>query len=378
MTTGTNDVVLASRMPSGERDLLIDTVRALSLLVVVVWHWVFTTLSWDANGPHASNPIGVTQGLWAATWLLQVMPSFFFAGGYVHRLGWERDGGGWNWVIKRLRALWAPALSLVVVGLAIWIAAREIAPEATWVGGGILLVLSPLWFLIVYAILVTGMPVWSWLHDRYGELVPVWMIGVAVVVDVLRFRYRWDGIEWVNLVVVWAISHQLGFYYQRLVAAPRRFKSILMWTGLIALFGLTNMGLYPRSMVGVPGEDISNMAPPTLAIAALTVFQIGVLLVNRERIIAWAQSPRGSRIVGFASRNSMRIFLWHAPGFALAYGLWRLADLPGQSPEVDAAWWAWRPLWLVLPIIPTAILASSVGVLTVRNLRRATGARLAR
>jgi hypothetical protein len=266
----------------------------------------------------------------------------------------------------------------VVVGIAIWLAAREIAPDATWVGGGILLVLSPLWFLIVYAILVTGMPAWSWLHDRYGELVPVWMIGIAVVVDVLRFRYRWNGIEWVNLVIVWALSHQLGFYYLRLVAAPRRFKSILMWSGLIALFGLTNMGLYPRSMVGVPGEDISNMAPPTLAIAALTVFQIGVLLVNRERIIRWAQSERGSRIVGFASRNSMRIFLWHAPGFAVAYGLWRLAGLPGQSPEVDAAWWAWRPVWLVLPIIPTAILASTVGVLTVRNLRRATGARLSR
>ena len=120
------------------------------------------------------------------------------------------------------------------------------------------------------------------------------------------------------------------------------------------------------------------MAPPTLAIAALSVFQIGVLLVNRERIIKWAQSPRGSRIVGYASGNSMRIFLWHAPGFALAYGLWRFAGLPGQSPEVDAAWWAWRPLWLILPVIPTAILASSIGVLTVRNLRRATGARLAR
>jgi hypothetical protein len=361
-----------------DRDVLIDTVRALSLLVVVVWHWVFTTLIWQADGPHASNPIGVTRGFWAVTWLLQVMPAFFFAGGYVHRLGWVRDGGGWTWVVNRLRSLWAPALSLIVVGIAIWLAAREIAPEATWVGGGILLVLSPLWFLIVYAILVTGMPAWSWLHDRYGELVPVWMIGIAVVVDVLRFRYRWNGIEWVNLVIVWALSHQLGFYYLRLVAAPRRFKSILMWSGLIALFGLTNMGLYPRSMVGVPGEDISNMAPPTLAIAALTVFQIGVLLVNRERIIRWAQSERGSRIVGFASRNSMRIFLWHAPGFAVAYGLWRLAGLPGQSPEVDAAWWAWRPVWLVLPIIPTAILASTVGVLTVRNLRRATGARLSR
>jgi hypothetical protein len=138
--------------------------------------------------------------------------------------------------------------------------------------------------------------------------------------------------------------------------------------GLIALFGLTNMGLYPRSMVGVPGETISNMAPPTLAIAALTTFQAGVLLINRERIVRWAQTG-GRRLVGFASRNSMRIFLWHAPGFAIAYGLWRLAGLPGQSPVVNAAWWAWRPLWLVLPVAPTAILANSVGRLTLRRPR---------
>src|SRR5439155_7141137 len=137
-------------------------------------------------------------------------------------------------------------------------------------------------------------PLWFWLHDRFGELVPVWMVGIAVVVDVLRFRYHVAGIEWVNMLVVWAIPYQLGFYYDRLCAAPRRFAWALASAGFFALFGLTNMGLYPRSMVGVPGEAISNMAPPTLTIAALTVFQVGVLLLVRERIIAWAHSPRGS------------------------------------------------------------------------------------
>lgn len=113
------------------------------------------------------------------------------------------------------------------------------------------------------------------------------------------------------------------------------------------------------------------MAPPTLAIAALTFFQIGVLLVNRERITRWATSARGMRIVGFASRNSMRIFLWHAPGFAIAYGVWRYFELPGQSPNIDPMWWLYRPLWLVLPITPTVILASTLGRLTVKTPRRA-------
>jgi len=352
-----------------QRDVFIDTVRALSLFVVVMWHWVFTTISWDSAGPHASNPIGVTHGLWLATWLLQVMPAFFFAGGYVHSRGWS-GRGGWSWVSKRLQRLWAPALALVAIGVVIAVVARQMAPEANWVGKGVVLVLSPLWFLIVYAMLVATAPLWFWLHDRFGELVPVWMVGIAVVVDVLRFRYHVYGVEWVNMLVVWAIPHQLGFYYDRLVAAPRRFAWALASGGAFALFGLTNMGLYPRSMVGVPGEVISNMAPPTLAIAALTVFQVGVLLLVRERILAWARSPTGSRFVSFAARNSMRIFLWHAPGFALAYGLWRLAGLPGQSPVIDGSWWAWRPVWLLVPIVPTVIFASTLGRITLPTRRR--------
>jgi hypothetical protein len=353
------------------RDVFIDTVRALSLFVVVLWHWVFTIITWRPDGPHASSPIGATRGLWMATWLLQVMPAFFFAGGYVHKLGWApgKDGGS-SWVIKRLQRLWAPALALVVVGLGIWIAAERIAPEADWVLRGVILVLSPLWFLIVYAMLVATAPLWFWLHERYQELVPLWMIGIAVVVDVLRFRYRVAGIEWINMLIVWALPHQLGFEYDRLSRAPRRFAWCLAWAGFFALFGLTNMGLYPRSMVGVPGEEISNMAPPTLAIAALTVFQVGVLLLVRERIERWARGELGSRVVGFAAMNSMRVFLWHAPGFALAYGLWRLAELPGQSNVVDGSWWLWRPLWLVLPIVPTIIFASTLGRLTLRVPKR--------
>ena len=88
-----------------------------------------------------------------------------------------------------------------------------------------ILVLSPLWFLIVYAMLVATAPLWFWLHERYGELVPVWMVGIAVVVDVLRFRYRVAGVEWVNMLVVWAIPHQLGFYYERLCAAPQALRA---------------------------------------------------------------------------------------------------------------------------------------------------------
>ena len=261
-------------------------------------------------------------------------------------------------------------VALLVVGLGIWIAARQIAPEAEWVGTGIVLMLSPLWFLIVYAMLVATAPLWFRLHERFGELVPVWMVGIAVVVDVLRFRYAWRH-------RVGQHAHRLGTAASarlplRAVDARRRdgSRGRSRRRGFFALFGLTNMGLYPRSMVGVPGEELSNMAPPTLAIAALTIFQVGVLLARAQpdhRVGAVTPARASST---FAARNSMRIFLWHAPGFAIAYGCGGSPSCPGQSPDLDGAWWAWRPLWFLLPVLPTAILASTIGTLTIRARRR--------
>jgi hypothetical protein len=52
------------------RDVYADFLRALSLLVVIMWHWAFTILVWSDTGPYATNPIGFTSGLWIMTWLL--------------------------------------------------------------------------------------------------------------------------------------------------------------------------------------------------------------------------------------------------------------------------------------------------------------------
>ena len=59
--------------------MFIDFMRAVSLLVVVCWHWVFTILLWKPDGPHATNPIGFTHGMFIVTWLFQVMPLFLLA-----------------------------------------------------------------------------------------------------------------------------------------------------------------------------------------------------------------------------------------------------------------------------------------------------------
>lgn len=359
--------------PSGpRRDELIDLLRSVSTTTVVVWHWVFTIVVWRADGPHADNPIGYVSGLWSLTWVLQVLPLFFVAGGYVHSLAWApRRGqrGAWRrFALGRAKALGAPALVLIAVVAAVGLAIGTIhdGPDP-WTTRAVLLVLSPLWFLIVYLVLVVTVPIWDRLDQRWGELVPLGLAAGAMAVDVARFRYDVGQVAWLNMVLVWAACHQVGWSWARLRAAPQRFGHALVILGLAALVGFTNMGLYPRSMVGTTSaaDRFSNMGPPTLPILALCTLQVGLVIANRERILGLADRPRVAAAVAWLSRYSMPLFLWHTVGFAAFYALYRLvADIP-DSPS--ATFWVTRPLWLLGPAIATLPLLAVSTLLTRRR-----------
>ena len=343
----------------GGRDDLIDLLRSLATTTVVLWHWVFTILVWRDDGPHADNPIGYVSGLWSLTWVLQVVPLFFVAGGYIHARAWARDRGqrgAWASFVKRRAAqLGLPALVLIAVvsgaGTAIALLHEGGDP---WVTRGVLLVLSPLWFLVVYMVMVCLVPIADALDRRWGYLVPVAMVGFTMGVDLLRFRFDHPEAAWFNMIFVWGAAHQVGWSWERLREAPTRFGHALMLIGFGALVGLTNMGLYPRSMVGTTStaDRFSNMGPPTLPIIALLVLQIGLVVAHRERILELAERPRIRRFVAWLSANAMPLFLWHAVGFALFYALMRFVVSVPETPSLE--WWLTRPLWVLGPALFTA------------------------
>lgn len=349
------------QVASGGREPVVDVLRAGSICVVVLWHWAFSILRWSPDGPHASNPIGTTSGLWALTWLLQVMPVFFFVGGYANATSWRaaqaRGVRAGAWLAGRLRRLVVPAVAAVAVAAVALVVVRIALPEVDWAVRGVVLVMSPLWFLGVYLALVALTPVASWAHERGGEVVLVALAGIAVWVDLARFRFDVPGAAWVNMVVVWGLISQAGLGLERLRDAPRRSQVSLALGGLVALSALTNMGLYPRSMVGVPGEAFSNMGPPTLCIVALAAFQVGVVVLLWDRLRSLLERPAVARAARWIQANAMTIFVWHLPGYAVAYALLRAAGW--HVPEAATwAWWAQRPLWLVAPALATAPLVA--------------------
>ncbi|MFN6121102.1 MAG: acyltransferase family protein [Actinomycetes bacterium] len=381
MVEGTAEVPGAGAAPadaSAGRNTYVDFLRAVSLIVVVLWHWAFTIVIWEDDGPHATSPIGFTTGLWLATWLLQVMPLFFYIGGYAHLTSWTRAQARgvsiWSFTGRRLRQLAVPALSLFAVWLVLGSVLGAVF-DLTWVGRAVFLVVSPLWFIAIYLVLVALLPIAIRLHQRFDSIVIVFLAGAALAVDIARFRYDLEWLGIANMLFVWGLCHQLGFFYDRIVALHRRIDWTLLWAGLFGLAGLVFSGLYPGSMVGVPGER-SNMAPPSICIVALVAFQAGVVEIIRpamQRRLARARWQRANELV---NRFSMPLFLFHTTGMALHRAVrYAIAGERNEPTSPDLWWWLSRPFAIVGPLLFTLPVIYLFGRQWVRGERSDRGDR---
>ena len=291
------------------RDRFLDALRAGSLVVVVCWHWFGVTLD---PSTYSTHPISSAPGVWLASWLLQVMPVFFYVGGCLHRRAY-RPG----YVVARVTGL----LRLVAPLLAGWAVIGAVLAAlggASWAWETVSFALSPLWFLAVYLMLVVLLPVAMWLHRLLGARALLLLGLVAVVVDVLRLALGVPGVGWVNLVVVWLLAHQAGFFHSRLVAARRRVGYGLFLGGVLALTALVTVFGYPGWLVGVSGEKWSNMSPPTVAIVALIALQTGLIRLAApvaERVLA---TPVAGRMLGQLNRYGMPVYLFHLSALLLS------------------------------------------------------------
>ncbi|MEV0647672.1 acyltransferase [Phytomonospora sp. NPDC050363] len=344
------------------RDRYLDLLRVGSLTVVVLSHLAFTVLKWTDAGPRTTSPLEFVPGLWIVTWLLQVMPLFFYIGGYAHlRSSRAFRGGIGRFTLTRLRGLLIPA---AVLG-AVWAAAGlglSTVYDGEAVGRAVKLILSPLWFLGVYAMLVALLPAALWLHRRAGLWALPILGGAAVVVDVARFGFDVPNIGWANLVLVWGAAHQAGLSHERWRDMPRKAAIICVATGLGLLSYLVAGLGYPGAMVGVPGRAFSNMTPPTVAILALLILQIGLMALMRPAADRLLSRPRAARAVDAANRYALPVFLFHTTGAALfVYGLHRLTGVALVDTVADASWWSTRPVMLAGSALCTVVLVVAFG-----------------
>jgi fucose 4-O-acetylase-like acetyltransferase len=107
---------VAARTPAS-RNRYVDFLRAVSILMVISGHWLVAA-PYVVDGQLTLGSMLEYQR-WAQllTWVFQVMPVFFFVGGYSNGVSWKaavRDGKSYaEWLDGRLQRLAGPVLPLL-------------------------------------------------------------------------------------------------------------------------------------------------------------------------------------------------------------------------------------------------------------------------
>jgi hypothetical protein len=337
------------------RDRVADLVRVGSLGVVIVWHSTLSLFHRGADGVLTMpNPVGSYRGLWILTWVLQVMPLFFIVSGSVNADAWNRHrqrGGTSAGFVKRRVSRFLGPLAVLVAACALAEAVGRAVSGQPFMARH-LVVLVPLWtlgLLVAYAPLTAALDrAWR----RFGETITVWLGSVVVLSDLVRFRAD-TGLASVAQVVstvgVWLVAYQLGWVYRGAVAsgaeATRATGRVLAWVGFVGLIVTTNIDVYPRPMVATTTDSMSNLLPTTVPIMMLALWQCGLLLMLRPRLVTWVGDPRVSVRLDALGRVALPAYLLHMI-VVVAMVLAVEATGLGLSDVPTVGWWISRPLWL--------------------------------
>ena len=342
---------LAAATPK-TRDRYVDFLRVASLAVVMLGHWLMAVVVWSDGRLHTSNVLEVTPAARWLTWLFQVMPVFFIVGGFSNSASLaaaRRDGIDYGtWLGSRLRRLVRPVLAFALVwtALAAAMVVAGLNPRDLRAGS----IAQPLWFLAVYVVVVALAPAMLSAQQRWGWGVTLTLGATVVAVDIARWSFGVPLVGWLNLGLVWLFAHQLGVAWRSgSVTGWSRGRHVgLAAAGMGTLVVLTSWFGYPGSMVGGIEAGRTNTFPPSFAIVALAVWQFGAVLALRPLVDRWLARPRVWATVVAANGMAMTLYLWHITALVVVTA----AVLPAgllPSPEAGTlAWWAWRPVWIVL------------------------------
>lgn len=353
---------------SADRDRFLDLLRVASILLVVIGHWLVRVILEQDGELQARYLLEVAPEWQWASLLGQVMPVFFFVGGALNAASWQRaQTQGLTpaaWVSRRARRLLRPTFPLLILLTPLAIA-FQLSP-ALPVLLDFRVAVFPLWFLGAYLAVIALTPAVHRWHERMGAGVLLVLGGLAALVDLLRFTLFADGpmlgtqpaVGMVNLILVWVLVHQLGlFWHEGRLPQGAGGQWLMVLIGAIALTLMIGFGPYPLTMVPIEGSTAPNNAgPPTLAMLALCVVQIGLALRLRGPLSRWLQRPRPWAVVALLGAQLIPIYLWHQPAMVLVANLGHGLDWLPAATTFGSDWWALRPVWLLSCVLMLAIL----------------------
>ncbi|MDF6021368.1 acyltransferase [Streptomyces sp. JH34] len=344
------------------RDRAVDGLRALALMAVPAGHWLLGGFTRDGDGAlHNASPLSTFAVFSPVSWVLQMLGVFFLVGGYASVLSYHRrPSTGGAWLRGRMVRLGRPVLGVTAVwALMIPVLYAVGVPEDT-LRTGAKLVIQPLWFVGVYALVTALTPCCVRLARRFGGWAAVPLIGSVAVVDFLRYGPYADAVpSWVgvlNILPGWLFAYQLGVCWGQGRLSRRGARLLLV--GGTALFAVLLLAFhYPASMVGVPGEARTNSHPPSLLVLALASAQSGAAVLLHGRIGRALRRPVLWAPVVVINLSAMTILCWHQTAMLAAAVPASFAGVvPGLTTSPDSVGWivarlAWLPLFAGLLVL---------------------------
>jgi hypothetical protein len=334
------------------RNRYVDFLRAASITVVVIGHWLMAAPYVEGGELRLGDMLHLAHWSQWMTWVFQVMPVFFVVGGYANATSWEsarRANKGYGaWTAARLQRLLVPLVPLLLVWAGMSAVVHALGVNPTLIRVGSQAALIPTWFLAVYVMVVVAAPASHAAWRRFG-LASFWALALfAVLVDVIAFVGGVPLLRWVNYGFVWLGVHQLGYAWRDGQLTGRRRAVPWAAGGFAVLFLLVFAAGYPVSMISVPGEEVSNSRPPSLALLALGACHTGLLLSVEGPARRWLRRTLPWTATILVNGTIMTLYLWHLTVMVLLVGLLNLAGgfglgyVPGGP-----GWWSTRPLWLL-------------------------------
>lgn len=328
------------------RDLTLDLARVVCVLFVIVVHLVQVGIGPGPDGELiASRPAEQEPWFDAATWVGQIMPLFFVVGGFAASVGWRswtaKGGDAAGFIRTRTLRLAQPALPLFAFFALVLVGATAIGAPPALVSDAAIGAGSPLWFLAAYLICQAAVPWLARAHSLAPRRTLALLALGVVAVDVARFSTGVTDLGLLNLLFVWPLVQQLGFWYADGWFDRRHPVALIALAAAcyLVLWPLTAWGPYSTSMLG-------NLNPPTVPLVVLGVAQACLLRLLRPVLSRLMRARVMQGAVFLLGSRLMTIYLWHLPVMLALTGVTLL--IPGAAPTPSSPEWWWsRPVMFI-------------------------------
>ena len=256
---------------------------------------------------------------WPFTWLLQLVPLFFLAGGHSNLLAWRAVEGHYvTYLASRVGWLIRPALGFVIAWLVIPLSLELLRAPESAVAAFSRLIVQPLWLLGLYLLVVAATPLMHRLHKALPVVTPMVLLagvaGLGFVGGSLAAH--------VGGVLVALLFAQLAFHYadRTLWRIPR---PVLLGVAAAAFAGLvllTVFGAQPKLQLAEP-TGYAAFAPSIAGVLLIGIVQTALVALPREPGLRALSTSAPARVAAVVRAAPMTVYLVYLCAMLVLEGL---------------------------------------------------------